>query len=47
VQEPGWKKVLEQNAWLELFQTGETLRAFIDKELANQDKILKDLGIIK
>jgi putative tricarboxylic transport membrane protein len=47
VKEPGWKKVMEQNAWLELFQTGETLRAFIDKELANQDKILRDLGIIK
>ena len=38
---------MEQNAWLDLFQTGETLRACIDKELTNQDKILKDLGIIK
>ena len=47
VKEPGWKKVMEQNAWLELFQTGPTLRAFVDKELASQEKILKDLGIVK
>jgi putative tricarboxylic transport membrane protein len=47
VKEPGWKKVMEQNAWLELFQTGETLRAFLDKDLASQEKILKELGIIK
>ena len=47
VKEPGWKTVVKQNAWVELFQTGETLRAFINQELANQQKILKDLGIIK
>ena len=47
VKEPGWKKVMEQNAWLDLFQTGPTLRAFVDKELATQEKILKDLGIVK
>ena len=47
VKEPAWKKVMEQNAWVDLFQTGETLRAFINKELATQEKILKDLGIIK
>jgi len=47
VKEPGWKRVMEQNAWVELFQIGDTLRAFLDKELASQEKILKDLGIIK
>ena len=47
VKEAGWRKVMEQNAWVELFKTGETLRAFVDKELASQEKILKDLGIIK
>jgi putative tricarboxylic transport membrane protein len=47
VKEPGWRKVMEQNAWVELFQTGEPFRAFLDKELATQEKILKDLGIIK
>ena len=47
VKEPGWKTVREQNAWVELFQTGEILRTFINKELATQEKILKDLGIRK
>jgi putative tricarboxylic transport membrane protein len=47
VKEPGWKTVMQQNAWIELFQDGATLRAFLDKELSTQERILKDLGIIK
>jgi len=47
VKTPGWKQVLDQNAWIELFQTGPKLKAFLSEELAGYEKILKELGIVK
>lgn len=47
VKTPEWKKVLDQNAWIDLFQTGEGLNTFLSKELAGYEKILKELGIAK
>ena len=47
VKEAGWKQVLNQNAWIDLFQTGDKLQSMLTKELANYEKILKDLGMVK
>jgi len=47
VKEAGWKSVLEQNAWIELYQTGDKLNNMLTKELADYEKILKDLGMVK
>jgi putative tricarboxylic transport membrane protein len=47
VKEPGWKKVLDQNAWIDLFQTADKLNSMLTRELADYEKILKDLGIAK
>ena len=47
VKTDGWKKVLDQNAWIDLYQTGDELHAFLAKELASYEKILKDMGIAK
>jgi putative tricarboxylic transport membrane protein len=47
VNEAGWKQVLEQNSWIELFSTGDKLKSMITKELADDEKLLKDLGLVK
>jgi putative tricarboxylic transport membrane protein len=47
VKEAGWNKVLDQNAWIELFQTGDKLQGWLSKELADYEKILTGLGMVK
>jgi len=47
VKEPGWNQVLDQNAWIDLFQTGDKLNSMLTRELADYEKLLKDLGIVK
>jgi putative tricarboxylic transport membrane protein len=47
VKEAGWKQVLNQNAWIDLFLTGDKLQSMLAKELADYEKILKDLGMVK
>ncbi len=47
VKEAGWKQVLAQNSWIELYQTGDKLNSMLTRELADYTKILKDLGIAK
>lgn len=47
IKEPGWKQVLAQNAWIDLFQTGDKLNSMLNKELADYEKILSDLGMVK
>ena len=47
VKEAGWKQVLDQNAWIDLFQTGDKLQGMLTTELANYEKILKGLGMVK
>jgi putative tricarboxylic transport membrane protein len=47
VKEAGWKQILDQNSWIDLFQTGDKFQGMLTKELANYEKILKDLGMVK
>jgi len=47
IKTDGWKQVLQQNAWIELYQTGDQLNGFLAKELASYEKILSDLGMKK
>jgi len=47
IRAEGWKKVLEQNAWIDLYQAGDSLDGFLTKELAGYEKILSDLGMKK
>ena len=44
---PAWKKVLEQQSWVDYFQTGEKLRTFLDDEFAMYSKLAKELGVAK
>jgi len=47
VQEAGWKQVLAQNAWIDLYQTGDKLQGWLTNELAGYEKILTGLGMVK
>ncbi|MEW6267588.1 MAG: tripartite tricarboxylate transporter substrate-binding protein [Thermodesulfobacteriota bacterium] len=47
VKTEGWKKVLQQNAWIELYLAGSKLEGMLAKELADYEKILNELGLIK
>jgi tripartite-type tricarboxylate transporter receptor subunit TctC len=47
VKEAGWKQILDQNSWIDLFQTGDKFQGMLTKELADYEKILKDLGMVK
>jgi tripartite-type tricarboxylate transporter receptor subunit TctC len=47
IKTDGWKQVLQQNAWIELYQTGEQLDGFLTKELASYEKILSEVGLKK
>lgn len=42
-----WKDVLERQAWVDYFLTGEKLRGFLDKELANYETLAKELGLVQ
>jgi len=47
IKTDGWKQVLQQNAWIELYQTGDQLDGFLAKELASYEKILAEVGLKK
>lgn len=47
VQTKGWKEVLEKQAWVDFFLTGEKLQKFLDEELATYEKLAKELGLVK
>lgn len=42
-----WKEVLEKQAWVDFFLTGENLQKFLDEELATYEKLAKELGLVK
>jgi putative tricarboxylic transport membrane protein len=42
-----WKEVLEKQAWVDYFLTGEKLRAFLDKELAGYEALAQELGLVQ
>ena len=42
-----WKEVLEKQAWVDLFLTGDKLKKFLDDELAMYEKLAKELGLVQ
>jgi len=42
-----WKDVLEKQAWVDFFLTGDKLRKFLDEELAMYEKLAKELGLVQ
>ena len=42
-----WKDVLEKQAWVDLFLTGEKLKKFLDDELAMYQNLAKELGLVQ
>ena len=47
VQTPAWKQVLEQQAWVPYYQTGEKFRKFLDDEFTMYEKLAKELELVK
>jgi putative tricarboxylic transport membrane protein len=47
VKTAGWKQVLDQQSWVEYFQTGEKLKKFLDDELAMYERLAKELELVK
>jgi putative tricarboxylic transport membrane protein len=47
VQTKEWKEVLEKQAWVDLFLTGEKLQKFLDDELAMYEALAKELGLVQ
>jgi putative tricarboxylic transport membrane protein len=45
VKSNAWKEVLEKQAWVDFFMTGDKLRKFLDEELAMYEKLAKELGL--
>lgn len=42
-----WKDVLEKQAWVDFFLTGDKLQKFLDEELAMYEKLAKELGLVQ
>ncbi len=42
-----WKDVLEKQAWVDFFLTGDKLQKFLDDELAMYEKLAKELGLVQ
>jgi len=42
-----WKEVLEKQAWVDFFLTGDKLQKFLDEELAMYEKLAKELGLVQ
>jgi putative tricarboxylic transport membrane protein len=40
-----WKEVLEKQAWVDLFLTGDKLKKFLDDELSMYQNLAKELGL--
>lgn len=47
LQTPAWKQVLQQQSWVDYYQTGDALRKFLDDEFAMYSKLAKELGVVK
>jgi putative tricarboxylic transport membrane protein len=41
----GWKAVLEQRKWTDVFLTGEAFGAFLAKDIASTEIVMKELGL--
>ncbi|MGQ9858567.1 MAG: Bug family tripartite tricarboxylate transporter substrate binding protein [Thermodesulfobacteriota bacterium] len=47
VQSKQWKEVLEKQAWVDFFLTGEKLKKFLAEELANYQALAAELGLVQ
>lgn len=47
VKSNAWKEVLEKQAWVDFFLTGDKLKKFLDDELAMYEKLAKELGLVQ
>ena len=47
IKTPAWKQVLEQQAWVDYFQTGEKFQTFLNNELSMYEKLAKELELVK
>jgi putative tricarboxylic transport membrane protein len=47
VKTKAWQDVLEKQAWVDYFQTGEKLRKFLNDELSMYEKLAKELGLVQ
>ena len=47
VKSDAWKEVLEKQAWVDFFMTGDKLRKFLEDELAMYEKLAKELGLVQ
>lgn len=41
-----WQEVLERQAWVDLFLTGDALKKFINEELSKMESLAKELGMV-
>lgn len=47
VQTKEWKEVLDKQAWVEFFLTGEKLKKFLEEELAAYEALAVELGLVQ
>jgi putative tricarboxylic transport membrane protein len=47
VQTPAWKQVLEQQAWVPYYQSGEKFLKFLDDEMAMYERLARELELVK
>lgn len=47
VQSKQWKEVLEKQAWVDFFLTGEKLKKFLAEELASYQALAEQLGLVQ
>ncbi|MEJ5375961.1 MAG: tripartite tricarboxylate transporter substrate-binding protein [bacterium] len=47
VQSKQWKEVLEKQAWVDFFLTGDKLKKFLDEELASYEALAMELGLVQ
>ena len=47
VKSPGWKQVLEQQSWVDYFQTGEKFKKFLDDDFNKYERLAKELELVK
>lgn len=47
VKSRSWRRILEEKQWAPFVLTGEPLRKFLDQDLAQSQKVLQDLGLLR
>jgi putative tricarboxylic transport membrane protein len=47
VQSPAWKETLKTRGWIDLYQPAAEFKTFLEKDRAQVEGILKDVGLVK